>query len=83
MRELYGHRIDDQIWPGSPVWLIDSPDCARCSDCGIASRVVDFLPKLQAEGYDPRKECPACFGPGYILAERFQVVDAGGNLWNG
>jgi hypothetical protein len=77
------HRIDDPIWPGSLVWLIDSPDCARCSDCGITSRVVDFLPMFRVHGYDPRKECPACYAPGYVIDTVFQVVDAGGNLWNG
>jgi len=78
---LWGHRIDDPIWPGSPIWEIDQPVAARCTDCQIASRVVDFLPKAFAEGYETRKECPICFAPGYIINEEFVVVDAGGKVW--
>jgi len=85
VRELWGHRIDDPIWLGSPVWAIDDPAVSKCSDCGIQSRIVDFLPMMRnaSDGYETRKECPACFAPGYVFGERFQIVDSAGNLWNG
>ena len=84
LKELWGHRIDDPIWPGSPIWEIDQPAAARCIDCQIASRVVDFLPMMRVVGdisWDTRKECPMCFAPGYIINEEFVVIDAGGKVW--
>jgi hypothetical protein len=72
---LWGHRIDDPIWLGSPIWEIDQPAAARCTDCQIASRVVGDI------SWDTRKECPMCFAPGYIINEEFVVIDAGGKVW--
>lgn len=79
--DFWGHKVDDPVWPDSIIWHIDHPLVAKCTDCRIQSRVEDFLPKLQPDGYDTRKECPICFAPGYVLGNEFLVVDAGGKVW--
>lgn len=83
MREYDGFLLDDPIWPGSLIAMIDRTKYYRCVDCSVMARRGDYLPmfktgaQIRADGYDTRKECPFCFRPGYVGIDYVEVKRPG------